>query len=52
MQESLADMSELSSLRQQLHELWPRRNEPAIARRIDAIARQIHAIQVEALNAN
>ena len=42
---------ELTNLRQQLHELWPRRNEPAISKRIDVIARQIHAIQVEALNA-
>ena len=43
-------MSELTNLRQQLHELWPRRSEPAIARRIDAIAKQIHAIQCEELN--
>ena len=44
-------MSELTNLRQQLHELWPRRSEPAIARRIDAIAQAIHKIQCEALNA-
>ena len=42
---------ELTNLRQQLHELWPRRNEPVIAKRIDVIAQRIHAIQVEASNA-